>query len=62
MLQKLYSDRDQYFQQPQEEKDKNKDPNNHNLGYVLVKNIREYIKVCNTSFFIYSFLQLASYY
>jgi hypothetical protein len=45
MLQKLYSDRDQYFQQPQEEKNKNKDPNNHNLGYVSVKNIREYIKV-----------------
>jgi hypothetical protein len=42
----LFEDRDKYFALSQEEKDKNKDPDNLNLGYVLVKGIREYLKVC----------------
>jgi len=41
----LFEDRNEYFAQPMEVKEMNKDKDGNNLGYVEVPNVREYIKL-----------------
>ncbi len=56
-LNTLYKDRDTFFALPDIERDKLKDKEGINMGYVKVPQIREYLKVIRTHSLFYTLPQ-----